>query len=321
MGKSGKPLHYESSTFHRIIKGFMIQGGDFTAGNGTGGESIYGEKFKDENFEFKHEKPFLLSMANAGPGTNGSQFFVTTVPTPHLDGKHVVFGEVINGKSVVREIENLSTGSDDRPKREVKIVKCGELTGEEYVRATEKILDLTGDPYENFPDDHDGELSGQDYARIATELKEIGNKVFKGGDFALAHAKYEKGLRYAREYMEVQEGDPKELGETLTGLRFTLNNNAALMCIKLGDYEGAIKAASDALAVTGASDDNKAKAYFRRGQARVNKKDEEGAMEDLEEALKLVPNDAAVQRELAAVKKKAAERRQKEKAAYSKFFQ
>jgi peptidyl-prolyl isomerase D len=93
----------------------MIQGGDFTNGDGTGGESIYGEKFDDENFEKIHDRPFLLSMANAGPGTNGSQFFVTTVPTPHLDKKHVVFGEVINGKSVVRQIENLNTHSGDKP--------------------------------------------------------------------------------------------------------------------------------------------------------------------------------------------------------------
>lgn len=125
-GTSGKPLHYKNSGFHRIITQFMCQGGDFTRGNGTGGESIYGEKFKDENFTLKHTEPGLLSMANAGPHTNGSQFFITTVATPWLDGKHVVFGKVVEGLDVVKKMEAMGSrsGSTSGP---VVISDSGEL--------------------------------------------------------------------------------------------------------------------------------------------------------------------------------------------------
>merc|ERR1712012_335952 len=126
VGNAGKPLHFKSSKFHRIIPGFMAQGGDFTRGNGTGGESIYGDKFADENFTLHHSKGYLLSMANAGPNTNGSQFFITFKETPWLNGRHTVFGEVLDGKDIVNKLEKIGSGSGKTSKT-ATIADCGLL--------------------------------------------------------------------------------------------------------------------------------------------------------------------------------------------------
>jgi peptidyl-prolyl isomerase D len=252
------------------------------------------------------------------PDTNGSQFFLTTVPTPHLDNKHVVFGEVISGKSIVRQIENLRT-VDDRPTKPVVIADCGELTGDEALEVASKAPDSLGDAYEDYPEDNESPLDAKDIAKIATACKEFGNQAFKSGNLQLGLAKYEKGIRYLNEDPSMDQ-ESAELKAEFNTLRFILNNNSSLLYIKLKNWEDAVRSAGAALEVAGVKDTDRAKAFYRRGHAQVQLKDDESAVKDLTEAKKLVPGDSVVTNELESIKKRLEEKLAKEKKAYKKFF-
>lgn len=320
--KSGKPLHYKGSIFHRVIKDFMCQGGDFTHGTGIGGESIYGEKFEDEKFDENHlhNKPFLLSMANAGPNTNGSQFFITTVATPHLDNKHVVFGEVIEGKSIVRKLERCEKGEGDKPIVDWIISDCGELSNDYTPQPKQAIDDGTGDIYEEIIGDDDNiDVNKPESVFKAIEtLKQIGTNLLKQNDLKKSYEKYEKGANFANDYFP-DDLSVEDLNK-LNSLKLSLYLNSALVGLKLKDGKKAIKSATSALEVDNVDEKSKSKAYYRKGMGYLLVKDEESGEQCLKQALTFAPNDAGILKGLADVKANAKARREKQKKAMSKFF-
>ncbi|KAG6861153.1 Peptidyl-prolyl cis-trans isomerase cyp40 [Termitomyces sp. Mi166 len=303
---------------------FMCQGGDFTAGNGTGGESIYGEKFEDEAFSVNHNKPFLLSMANAGPNTNGSQFFITVAKTPHLDGKHVVFGEVIKGKSIARQIENYPTSNGDVPTSPIIIADSGVLSPDDPSLAESAVTD--GDAYEDYPDDEDRDVQNPKIAlEIAKAIREIGTKLFKEGKIEEALSKYQKSIRYLDVHPVLPEDAPPELKDSYDALLAPLLLNSALAATRSQppssqNADIAIKNTTRALIRLELNTADKAKALYRRALAKVIQKDEDEAEKDLVEASKLVPEDGAIAGELAKVRQRKKEKREKEKKAFKKLF-
>lgn len=196
------------------------------------------------------------------------------------------------------------------------MVDCGELHGEIPPRAD----DGTGDRYEDFPEDESEELNGGDCLRIASDLKEFGNTAFKRGDLEVAIEKYQKGLRYLAEWPAPNDDDPKGQWEQIQQLRFTLYANSALLQNKQKDYRDAVDSATKALAVEPTGDKDKAKARFRRATAKIALKDDDAALEDLKEADRLAPGDAAIVRDLEACKKRINDKKEAQKQKLKKFF-
>ncbi|KAF9622691.1 hypothetical protein IFM89_032612 [Coptis chinensis] len=312
---TGVPLHFKGSCFHRVIKGFMIQGGDISARNGTGGESIYGLQFEDENFELTHEKKGMLSMANSGPNTNGSQFFITTTRTSHLDGKHVVFGKVIKGMGVVRSVEHVSTSEGDVPTLDVVVEDCGEIP--EGVDDGVNNFFSDGDSYPDWPTDlveKPDQVSWWISAVDAT--KAFGNEQYKKQDYKMAIRKYRKALRYLDICWEKEDID-QEKSSYLRKTKSQIFTNSSACKLKIGDLQGALLDADFALREGEAN----AKALFRQGQVQMALNDVDSAVESFKKALELEPNDGGIKKEFAAARKKISDRRDKEKKAFSKMFQ
>ncbi|KAM9978952.1 hypothetical protein ACTFIY_012697 [Dictyostelium cf. discoideum] len=303
IGKNGKPLSYKGSSFHRVIKQFMIQGGDFTAGNGTGGESIYGEKFDDENFIVKHTKAGLLSMANSGPGTNGSQFFITTISTPHLDNKHVVFGKVIKGMSVVREIENQQTGANDKPIKDCIILDCGELKEGEDDGVPEKTGD---DKWEDYPED-DNVQGDEANLKVGEAIKNIGNDYFKQGKSLEAIDKYNKALRYLDCCSNI---------DGLKNVQTICYNNMSQCYLKEKKGSNALVAAKKALELS----PNDIKALFRKAKALSLMEEYDEAIKDFQKIIDIDSENKDAKLELERVQKLQKAKDLKSAKAYSKLF-
>lgn len=293
------PMSYKSSSFHRIIKGFMIQGGDFTNHNGTGGVSIYGEKFEDENFQLLCDKPGLLAMANAGPDTNGSQFFITTVPTPHLNGKHVVFGRVVRGMNTVRRLENTPTGAQDVPQSPCLISDCGVLDD-----LPAEAAPPDGDTFSDYPEDNEPAFTEGQTGEAGETIRQLGNQAFKSGRYEEAVEKYEKSIRYLAHIPSRQEA------------LIACFNNLALCSTKLGEWKDAKASASEALRI----DEKNAKALYRRGFASLQLNDFRSATEDLQKAYAIEPENPEIISALNQAKEKEKARTAKLAAGLKKMF-
>ncbi|XP_037026379.1 peptidyl-prolyl cis-trans isomerase G [Bradysia coprophila] len=232
-----KPLHYKGVVFHRVVKNFMIQSGDFSANNGTGGESIYGGTFDDENFQLKHDKPFLLSMANRGKGTNGSQFFITTQPASHLDNIHVVFGHVVSGHDLVRQIEQLPVDRNSRPLQDAVISNCGELVRQVKTKKDKKEKKKRKQEDSSSSDDEDERKKKKDKKKKKKSKDEENDKTTV--DPNEEHEEGEIDDEDVHPMVKITKIDPKDIPEVSN--KFLMRGNGSGTEATKDEKEGNVK--------------------------------------------------------------------------------
>lgn len=346
-GASG--LSYKGNYFHRVIKNFMVQCGDITHcsgefcksdDTGKGGCSIYATKeelersgdensdlgclgnFEDENLA-EFTEPFLLAMANAGtPNTNSSQFFITTYPSPHLNGKHSIFGKVIHGKSVVRTIERCKIDSDGFPESCIRIEDCGRWDDSCGVPLFNASNDpIGGDLYEEYPEDAVG-IDPEDFTaayKAADTIKQSGTLLYKKKDFQNSYFKYIKSLRYVNEYIPDMDVD-KDNNVKFTALKMKLYLNLSLVLYNLKRYDDAISYATYLLDMEDVPELDRAKAFYRRGNSYLMKHNLESAQSDFQMCKRNNPNDTAIVQKIEYVDDLLERRKEKTKKSLGKFF-
>lgn len=321
---------YEGTYFHRVIKNFMIQGGDIVYAQASQyndnqvGAGLHpdGIVFEDENLDHDMESSFLLCMANSGENSNGSQFFITTSASPHLKGKHTVFGQVKHGKSVVREIERVSTTAENVPlESELPvIVKFGEWFEGDPIPIFNACYDqISGDIYEEYPDDdeHIQKDSSKSVLEASLIIKNSGAALLKKGEYKNAFLKFKKCLRYVMEYIPDEDQEPEYFKE-FADLKKKLYLNLSLSCLKLKDYVKCVDYCTFLLDME-LTEQERAKTLFRLGQAMIAAKKYKEAVTILEQAREAM-KDLAIEKELARAESLLQKQKDAEKAKYAKFF-
>ncbi|CCF58734.1 hypothetical protein KAFR_0F01380 [Kazachstania africana CBS 2517] len=341
-----RQLTYKNNYFHRVIKNFMIQAGDILYGSSTfekddnigkGGLSIYTTEnelakeavelpcygnFEDENLgEFT--EPFMLAMANTGaPNTNSSQFFISTYPAPHLNGKHSIFGKVIHGKSVVRTIEYSKVDTDAFPETCIRIDDCGLWEDSMDIPLYNASNNPIGnDVYEEYPDDDthfDSENFGEAF-NATNIIKESGTLLFKSKDYQNAFFKYKKSLKYVNEFLPELDVD-KENNIKFNNLKMKLYLNLSLVLFNLQRIDESINYSTYLLEMDDVPDLDKAKAYYRRGNCHLSKKRLDEALDDYKLCKEHNPNDEVIDQKIEYVEQLIEQKKEKQRKNIAKFF-
>ncbi|KAH3666405.1 hypothetical protein WICMUC_005673 [Wickerhamomyces mucosus] len=327
--KNGNFLTLKNNLFHKVIRNFMIQAGDIEncsneIGNdlGLGGLSIYdSNEFEDENltsFETIHN----LAMANIGPNTNTSQFFINTYPSPHLNGKHTIFGKVIHGKSTIRTIESQKVDDRSVPIAKVEIVDCGEWKeGMAIPVFNASYSNIAGDIFEEYPedDDHFDKDKCIETFEACLKIKEAGGVFFKTKDYKESFLKYIKALRYVNEFIPDKDSEP-ELEPNFQDLKKKIYLNLSLVSINLKNFNNSLIYSNFLLDSDNLTDGEFAKGYYRRGLSYLELKKYQESLIDFQKCLRLNPNDKVVVQRIEQVENMLEDLKKKERQKYSKFF-